>query len=613
MDMIRRVLALVGFSVFCGMKARAQVDIRPVLISEGRLTERSLPESDRHRTVITRLEFSTWGLQTLTDLLQHVQGVQANRRGPLNAQTDLKINGGTFEQTLVLLNGYPILDPQTGHHLMNLPVTLQDIERVEVLTGPQAHSYGINGLAGVINLVTRQPAGSGAELSAQGATYGDPYYGGTLHASGAVAAGRQRHYLSASADRGNGYRANTGVRNGRAFYQGEVKFRRGQELQFMAGGIDNDFGASGFYAYPYDSNSTERVQTLMGGLRYRAPLNATWTLKGQWSARFNTDEYIFIKQNPSFFRNTHRSFSSLGGVHAVGRFKSTELAVGMSWLHQQIQSSNLDTFQRDQLGIHLEQRWSPHPRWSASWGAFVNYHRQWGWQVLPGFQLGWQASPSLRLFANWGTANRLPSYTDLYYKGPSNIGNAALRPEKAMGFDLGGRYTSGPVMFGFNVFSRQVRDLIDWTKPELANVWQPSNFGLQRVYGFQSSAEWCSKRQQPWRPRHLRLQYQFNHSDLFNRLPGTVSRYTLDYFRHQALASFTFNLAQGFYVTPSLRYLNRMGFTAYLIADARLGYTRRRYQVFLDLGNAFKSQFLEANAQPMPGRMLQAGASVRLF
>lgn len=71
-------------------------------------------------TVITKSEIERSPAQNLNNLLRYVAGVDIRQRGPLGAQADIRIHGGTFDQTLILLNGVNIADPQTGHHNSDL-------------------------------------------------------------------------------------------------------------------------------------------------------------------------------------------------------------------------------------------------------------------------------------------------------------------------------------------------------------------------------------------------------------------------------------------------------------------------------------------------------------
>ena len=105
-------------------------------------------------TVLDRADIAQAPVQSINDLLKYAVGVDVRQRGPIGAQTDISIRGGTQDQIILLLNGINICDPQTGHNAMDLPVDLSDIVRIEVLEGPAGRIYGTSSLVGAINIVT---------------------------------------------------------------------------------------------------------------------------------------------------------------------------------------------------------------------------------------------------------------------------------------------------------------------------------------------------------------------------------------------------------------------------------------------------------------------------
>ena len=123
-------------------------------------------------SVIPREEIEYAPVTSIQELLEYVAGVDVRQRGAEGVQADISIRGGTFDQTLILLNGVNITDPQTGHHNLNLPVSINQIERIEILEGPAARVYGPNAFSGAINIVTRQPDKTSWKLAIEGGSFG---------------------------------------------------------------------------------------------------------------------------------------------------------------------------------------------------------------------------------------------------------------------------------------------------------------------------------------------------------------------------------------------------------------------------------------------------------
>lgn len=105
-------------------------------------------------TVIGKSEIDAAPATNLEDLLEYALNVDVRQRGGFGIQSDISIKGGNYEQTLILLNGVNITDPQSGHLSLNLPIDIQSIDRIEILQGPAARVLGPNAFAGVINIIT---------------------------------------------------------------------------------------------------------------------------------------------------------------------------------------------------------------------------------------------------------------------------------------------------------------------------------------------------------------------------------------------------------------------------------------------------------------------------
>lgn len=125
-------------------------------------------------TVITAEEIERKQARVVSDLLRDVPGVAVHRSGPPGTQTAVRIRGGETGHTLVIIDGVKVNDPADGNATYNFGHLLaSDVERIEVLRGPQSGLYGSDAIGGVINIVTRKGRGPAtASLSVEGGSFG---------------------------------------------------------------------------------------------------------------------------------------------------------------------------------------------------------------------------------------------------------------------------------------------------------------------------------------------------------------------------------------------------------------------------------------------------------
>src|ERR1035437_7662019 len=119
---------------FPQQKDTANIIKDEVIVTAG-MVPFSVSEVPRSVSVIRPVDIQNSPVQNLQDLLSYVPGLDLRTRGLEGFQADISLRGSSFEQTLILLDGVKLNDSQTGHHNMNLPVNMNDIERVEILKG----------------------------------------------------------------------------------------------------------------------------------------------------------------------------------------------------------------------------------------------------------------------------------------------------------------------------------------------------------------------------------------------------------------------------------------------------------------------------------------------
>ncbi|TKC09462.1 TonB-dependent receptor plug domain-containing protein [Pedobacter frigoris] len=593
--------------------------LNEVIVKENRL---QLPFSKQNRNIwiIDREKIKSLPARSVSELLSYISGVDVRQRGPGGLQADISIDGGTFDQSLVLINGIKVSDPQTGHNMMNLPIAIDDIDHIEVLRGSASRVYGINALTGAINIVTKtaQQTGVSAHVFA-GSSFkdnvsGDTYYNYGVRAGGTLVLNGSSHSLSAGQEAGNGYRYNTAFNNQKVYYQGKYVVGKTDVIDVLGGYTHNNFGANGFYSSPGDKESEETVKTVLASISYTTKLAENWTIVPRISYRNNVDDYLYIKQTPDKFHNHHQTNVFDAELSNTIQTSIGAFGLGLEARTERINSTNLGKRNRNNAGVFAEFKFEPIARLLVNVGAYTNYNSDYGWQAFPGMDAGYNFYGNWRVFANVGTGQRLPTYTDLYYKGPTNIGNDQLKPEKSKYAEGGLKYNDEHLALNASYFVRRIDNFIDWVKEIQTNPWQPQNFSQVNTKGFTLSGDYMLKIDGA-ALSGLRLGASYTNLDpsFKKTLPTAVfSRYALESLRNQLSTTVSADLYKLVSLTVTTRYSERINYKDYMTMDARLAFNQRQYSIYAEGSNLFDVQYIEAGAVPMPGSWFTLGVKARI-
>ncbi|MFC5269708.1 TonB-dependent receptor plug domain-containing protein [Adhaeribacter terreus] len=592
--------------------------LNEVIIQENRI-QLPFAQQNRNIRIIDQAMIKTLPVRSVNELLSYVAGVDVRQRGPKGVQTDVSLDGGTFDQTLLLLNGVKISDPQTGHNMMNIPVLLDAIERIEILRGSAARIYGVNALTGAINIITKTPEKTG--VSAQtyaGSSFkkdesnGDTYASYGVQATGAFVKANNNHVLSLSHDAGNGYRYNTAYKNQKAFYQGSFSTKNHSELGVSGGFIRSNFGANAFYAAPGDKEAEETVETALAAISYKTRINDFWILKPRISYRHNQDDYLYIKQMPDKFHNNHKSQTLNAELNNTLETGIGTFGLGLEARKEDINSTNLGERERTNLGVFSEYKFDKVEKLLVNVGAYTNYNSDYGWEVFPGMDAGYDVYQNWKVFMNVGSGQRLPTYTDLYYKGPTNIGNDQLKPETSKYGEGGLKYNNRFLFVNASYFYRRIDNFIDWVRNDLSQPWQPQNFQQINTQGYTFSADYRPfGAEQNSRNFNFTAGLAYTYLDPEFRKTGEqsqkISRYALESLRNQLTATVNLELYRNFNVTLAARHCERINYKTYTLVDSRLEFKAKYYSIYADATNLMDVSYIEAGAVPMPGRWYNLG------
>jgi vitamin B12 transporter len=622
------IFLLSGFSFFATAQTTKSdlfqdtTKLNEVIVRENRI---KLPFSQQNRnlTIIDQQKIKSLPARSISELLSYVSGVDVRQRGPGGSQADISLDGGTFDQTLVLLNGVKVSDPQTGHNMMNLPISIDDIDHIEVLRGSASRIYGLNALTGAINIVTKTPQKTGASANVfAGSSFQEKEEGkGTyanygIRATGTVVSNSTSHLFSVGQEAGNGYRYNTAFNNQKFYYQGSIKTVGSDQLDVSAGYIHNNFGASAYYSSPGDKEAEETVNTLLATVGYTTRISKSWTMIPRISYRNNVDDYLYIKQTPDKFHNHH--ITQVFDAELNNNFETSigTFGLGLEGRTEHINSTNLGKRDRTNAGIYGEYKFEPLQNLLINAGVYTNYNSDYGWQAFPGIDAGYNLTSNWKLFVNVGTGQRLPTYTDLYYKGPTNIGNDQLQTEKSKFAEGGLKYNAVKLIMNASYFYRRINNFIDWVKALQTDPWQPQNFSTINTKGFTLSGDYTLRNDQDAAFLNS-LRAGASYTNLNPNFKTTIananfSRYALETLRNQLSGTLNAGFYQVWSATLTARYCERINYKDYTVLDARLSFNQKHFNIYADGANLFNAKYIEAGAVPMPGTWLTLGVKAVL-
>ena len=573
----------------------------------------------RNIQLITKEEIAQLPVKSVNEVLSYIAGVDVRQRGPFGAQADVSIDGGSFEQTLVLLNGVKISDVQTAHHSMNIPVPLAAIERIEVLKGPAARIYGINALTGAINIVTKQSEKSEVFLNVQsGSSFekkdireGEGIYGGaSAQAAINLSAAKHQHLIAFGRDLYNGQRYNSKTHDSKFFYQGNVQFNDNNSVSAMAGYIHNAFGASGYYAAPGDKEAFEIVETALFSLSSAHQLSSDFTIRPRVSSRYNWDDYRYFRNDLTKARSQHETKVWSAEVNSTLHSTLGDFGFGVESRSENIESTNIGNRERYNHGAYAEYKTEAIEKVLLNIGAYLNYNTDYGFQAFPGLDLAYLFAPKWKLAANVGSSQRVPSFTDLYLnQRPGNIGNPDLVSENAWQYELSLQYKYQRLQVQGGYFYRNISDFIDWIRSSTTVPYQPQNFGANKVQGLNFSlaqtVDFSDKSSLKYQ-----LSYNYLHTGEIGYATNVTSKYVVESLKNQALMRLVYRYTD-WQFTLGNRWIERALKNPYLITDLRLQYGKQQWNVYGEITNLFNKSYIETAAVPLPKRWLAIGANYR--
>ncbi len=562
-----------------------------VMLSGTRLM---IPFSQQSRSITTidAEQIQASPASSLAELLQQEAGVDIRRRGPMGSQADLYIRGGSFDQTLLLIDGIKLEDAQTGHHTLNAALPLELIERIEIIKGPAARVYGQNAFTGAINIVTKTVFEDAMDLRLSGGSF--EQLNGSFTAYKSLE--KSAHMVNVSRYTSRGYRYNTDYDQSSYTIKSALNTDK-NPVNLIGTFAQRAFGANGFYASPAATDQYEETQTSLLGVQTQLKRKDwVWTPRIYW--RRNQDEYIYLRNDPTAYRNLHTTNKLAAELHGQWENAWGTTGVGIDLAQTYMSSNNLGNRSRFATTLFIEHRLQfINNRLDVIPGVAVTSFSDFGSFAYPGLDLGYALSRGWRIYSNMGYTYRIPTYTDLYYSDPNTLGDADLEPEKALAYEIGMRLKEGSLRFSAAWFRRDADNLIDYVKNNPDDLWQAANVRGLFTQGWEANLQYVLA----WQKTSHNIQLSFTQiNDDLSVAPGELSRYSINSFRNRAVGQWRGQWSETWESTLIYKYGKREGQDAFNVADASLLYHRPRYTLRLAAENIFGADYSETNLVPMP-------------
>ena len=577
-------------------------ELEEVIINSSRI-DIPFPENSRTIIVITAQEIKASGVTNVTDLLQQFAGIDVRRRGTVGMQSDLYIRGGSFDQTLLLIDGIKVEDSQTGHHTMNMALPIEVIERIEIIKGPAARIFGQNAFTGAINIVTKKSSDNINALGYQLGSFGQENVTGTL--------GREFENSSimghASVNTSDGYRYNTDFQNQNYFLKGIIN-KNTNPIEAIAYFTERKFGANGFYASPSAINQYEETQTSLVGISSAFQLNKL-KIKPRVYWRRNQDMYVFVRDNPAIYRNLHITNKVGAEINTSYESKLGITGFGIDAAKVYLRSNNLGDREREMINLFLEHKFSfLKDKFDVTPGLAVNYFSDFKFHAFPGIDIGYAFNESFKIYANAGYTYRIPTYTDLFYSDPTTLGNENLDPEEAISQELGLKYFRTNFNASFAVFNRDSDNLIDYVKENEDDLWQATNIRDLNTFGFELNGTYKFKF--IGFDQKLNVGYTFIEDEV-KELDINFSRYSINSLRHHLTSTLNTQFISNLFQSITIKHAERTSGDTYTVVDATLKLQINDLEISAIANNIFNTDYTESNLVPMPKGNLLFGLKYR--
>ncbi|MEJ0106068.1 MAG: TonB-dependent receptor [Bacteroidota bacterium] len=578
-----------------------------------------MSETGRNIISIKGEAFNNLPVHSIDDLLRYLPGIEVQQRGPMGAQSDILIRGGTFQQVLIILDGIRLNDPLTGHFNSYIPIAPAEIERIEIVKGAASAIYGTEAVGGVIQVITKsfnaKNNTSQKNVSAQ-LTAGE--YGLLNLTAGGI---YQQHNTIISAGLisnntdGQPQRGIHGYVHNNTFSASLKQFLKNNWSIALRSAYDSrDFAAQNFYTVFSSDTATEKVNSWWNHLKLSHKQNFSFDI----GYKIAKDDYLFSK-------NVSANLNKSNILQASGVYHYKWLTTGIQFLQQSIVSNDRGNHSVSQAGAFAIINKSL-GNFHFSPALRTDYNEIYGWEFVPQMNVSYSIK-KLTLRSSLGKTTRNADFTERYNNynktlvTSGNIGNPDLKAEHSFSWEAGADYYTGTKFkIAVSYFHKDFSHLIDYVNTPYADMPRKENLSPSGNY-------YLAKNTSNVMIDGVETDIYYNATNISTSLgidwisskSPTPSLYVLANARFllNYSVNYTFHFMSlsmnGLYKQRSPQTDN----TAlaeiskdYFLLNGRITASlKKRFSVFVEADNLFDRKYADRFGAPMPGRWMMAGIS----
>ncbi|MEW6215300.1 MAG: TonB-dependent receptor, partial [Nitrospirota bacterium] len=477
------LLVTCHLSLLTSLFAEEKIKLEEVVVTATRIEE-SVEDVAQDVTVITKKEIESGSYRNISEVVRNVVGLNLFEYGNRGSSSSVSLRGSTSEQVLILIDGKRLNKPGDGLVDLNaISISLENIERIEILRGTSSALYGADAVGGVVNIITRIPDESATKF---GTSYGR-FVTRNLSFNTSRKIGNTGFYLSLSKETSGGFRTNSDYDIDAINTKITYDFSKDIRADFNIDYNHKDAGSPGSITWltPFATQTDENLLT-----------GATFKIKDTSLKLYSHNSRIrYI--NPGSEDNTHKNHvNGIDLQHSISIGSSNLLTGGFELLEEDIDSrDNINTansigkHSRTRKGIFLQNETSITEKIILTLGARYDGIDSKN-RISPKASFLIKLPHNTNISLSAGKGFRIPTMNALYWPDTGwAVGNPNLKPEQSTEHEASiQKFFGNTGNIKLVVFEKKSKDLIQWQEVSPWR-WSPVNVARTRIRGLETEGK----------------------------------------------------------------------------------------------------------------------------